>query len=224
MDRAEQAKNQIQARIYNDAIGAPAPKKWSEFALLFTEQGLATRILRKRLGLATPLNTEDRKILEQTIFGHFRLNPLIRTVLFVGCDTYTMHYQSRYFATRNYWTIEPDAARRKFGAKQHVVTTLEELAGHFPADFFDLIICNGVFGWGLNSLDQCERAFAQCYLCLAPNGYLLFGWDDIPQRTPVPLAKITSLARFRKFPFPAFDSWRYLTDTPYRHTFDFYQK
>ena len=31
-------------------------------------------------------------------------------------------------------------------------------------------------------------------------------------------------ALFRKYTFPPLGTWRYLTDTPYRHTFDFYRK
>jgi hypothetical protein len=81
-----------------------------------------------------------------------------------------------------------------------------------------------VYGWGLDTAAQCEAAFAQCYSCLAPDGHLIFGWDDIPQRNPIALMQISSLLRFRKFDFPAFGTWRYRTDTPYRHTFDVYTK
>lgn len=224
MNRREQARHQIEARIYQDMIGAAPASKWKEISLLFREQGFASRVLRKRLGLATPLNTEDRRVLEQVIFKYYLSNPDIKTVLFVGCDTYTAHYQRTYFSELNYWTIEPVAVSRKFGARQHVVAPLEDLDKHLPAEFFNLIVCNGVYGWGLNSPAQCESAFAQCYSRLATNGHLLIGWDDVPQRTPVPLAQIASLSRFRKHPIPAFGSWRYLTDTPYRHTYDFYQK
>jgi len=40
----------------------------------------------------------------------------------------------------------------------------------------------------------------------------------------VPLAEIESLGDFQKFRFPPLGSWRYLTDTPYRHTYDFNRK
>jgi len=35
---------------------------------------------------------------------------------------------------------------------------------------------------------------------------------------------VSSRALFRKYTFPPLGTWRYLTDTPYRHTFDFYRK
>jgi hypothetical protein len=46
----------------------------------------------------------------------------------------------------------------------------------------------------------------------------------VPRRCPFPLESIASLARFRRHEFPLFGNWRYLTDTVYRHTFDFYVK
>jgi len=149
-----------------------------------------------------------------------------KTVLFVGCGSYTAHYQRRYFAAHNYWTIDSDPTRRKFGAKQHVIARLEELGQYFPSGFFDLIICNGVYGWGLklNSAEDCDTATSQCHSCLADAGHLLLGWNDVPGRDPAPLTEVRSLSRFSEYSFRAFGTSRYLTDTPYRHTYCFYQK
>jgi SAM-dependent methyltransferase len=224
MSRLEKARRHIEARIYADAVGAPSGSKWQLLKALFTEKGFATRVLRKRLHLPIALNTEDRRILEQVIFPTYLANPDIKTVLFVGCDSYTTRYERSYFSSVNFWTIEPDASRSGFGARQHVVSPLENLGQHFNLNYFDLIICNGVYGWGLDKAEQCEAAFSQCYQCLAANGYLLLGWDDLPRRDPAPLAAIHSLDNFRKYPFPPLGTWRYRTDTPYRHTYDFYQK
>ncbi len=224
MSRLEQARHQIEARVYADAIGAPPASKWTQLGLLFTEKGFAARVLRKRLGLPISLNTEDRRVLEQVILPCYRADSSIKKVLFVGCDSYTAHYQRLYFPTADYWTIDPVPSQRKFGAAQHIVAPLEELSGHFSAGSFDLIVCNGVFGWGLDTARQCEAAFAQCYSSLADKGRMLLGWDDIPQRRPLSLDDLASLSRFRKYVFPAFGSWRYRTDTPYGHTYDFYLK
>ncbi|MGC1523540.1 MAG: hypothetical protein WA803_18495 [Steroidobacteraceae bacterium] len=174
--------------------------------------------------MAAPMLTEDRRILEQVIFAHFRADPSIETVLFVGCDSYTAHYQHRYFAKHDYWTIDPQTTQRRFGARQHVVGRVEELGRYFPSGYFDLIILNGVYGWGLNSAADCDAAISQCHLCLTGAGELLIGWNDMPGRDPAPLSEVRSLSRFAKRSFPAFGSWRCLTNTPNRHTFCFYQK
>jgi hypothetical protein len=224
MTRTEKARRDIEKRIYRDAIGLPPESKLKSLLLMFTEAGFAERVIRKRLKLATPLNTTDRMVLERVIFPHFTSNPAIRSVLFVGCDTYTAHYQREFFHKTNYTTIEPDRQRARFGARNHVVAPLEELGRHFGPGAFDLIICNGVLGWGLDTLPQCETAFSQCEGCLADGGWLVLGWDDVPPRNPVPPEQITALTRFGKYVFPAFGTWRYLTDTPFRHTYDFYTK
>jgi SAM-dependent methyltransferase len=224
MNRIEKARRKVDDRVYRGIIGARPDTRWTSLLALMTESGFASRIIRKKLNLPAPLNSTDRWVLEQRIFPHYRSNPAVRSVLFVGCDNYTAHYQRSFFADVDYTTIEPDPARSRFGARRHLVAPLEKLADHIPPDSLDLIVCNGVFGWGLNSLEQCEQAFAQCHTCLRGDGQMILGWDDLPQRAPLALEQISSLQRFRKYVFPEFGTWRYVTNTPYRHTFDFYQK
>jgi hypothetical protein len=187
-------------------------------------RGRAQSAIRRRLGLAVPISTEDRTVLEQVIFAHYRSDPGIKNVLFVGCDFYTAHYRRQYFPEHHYWTMDPDAQRRKFGSRNHIVGRLEDLGRHVPRGYFHLILCNGVYGWGLNSLEECESAMAQCYSCLADSGHLLIGWNDMPSSDPAPLSEVRNLDLFSKYTFPAFGDWRYLTPTLNRHTFHFYRK
>lgn len=224
MTRLEKARRRIEERIYTDAIGKSTGPAWKMFWPLLTEKGFAARVIRKRLGLLTPLNTTDRIILEESILPFYASQPNIRTVLFVGCSSYTVQYQRQFFAHTTFWTIEPDPTRARYGSNQHVIAPLEELERHFPADTFDLIICNGVYGWGLDRPEQLEAAFAQCHACLHAGGHFLLGWDDIPERAPVDLESVSSLQRFNRHTFPPLGTWRFVTDTVYRHTFDFYRK
>lgn len=205
--------------------------KYAKIIGVFAERRFVKRVvparvyglLRNRLNVTAPLPTEDRRVLEQIIFGHYRNDPCIRTVLFVGCDSYTAHYERRYFAAHDYWTIDPDTTRRRFAAKHHVIARLQELGKYFPAGFFNLIVCNGVFGWGLNTIEECDAAMLQCHACLAADGYMLLGWNDVPGRDPAP-GEVRSLSHFSEYPFPAFGTSRFLTDTTYRHTYYFYKK
>jgi hypothetical protein len=218
--------------LANLAGAIPSTGRWKKIIRLFTERGFASHVvrgrvygvMRNRLGMAAPMLTEDRRVLEEIIFDRFCSDPHIRTVLFVGCDSYTAHYQRQYFAKHDYWTIDPDVARRRFGATKHVIARLEELDRHFPSGFFDLIICNGVYGWGLNSAEDCDSAMSQCFSCLTDAGHLLIGWNDVPGRDPAPLSDVHSLSRFYKCSFPAFGSWQYRTDTLNQHTYYFYEK
>jgi hypothetical protein len=158
------------------------------------------------------------------IFPAYARDPVIRTVLFVGCEFYTEHYARRHFANQSYWTLEPDPTRRKFGAPQHVIARLEHLGQHFPPGFFDLIVCNGVYGWGLDRAEDCEQALAQCHASLSVSGHLLFGWNDLPRRDPAPLDKVRNFALFSRYSFPPLAMSQYLTNTRYRHTYWFFRK
>jgi SAM-dependent methyltransferase len=124
----------------------------------------------------------------------------------------------------DYWTIEPDEGARRFGGRQHVVAPLERLGEFFPEGYFDLIICNRVSGYGLDSLEQCESAFAQCHTRLREQGHFVLGWNDVRARSPVPLENVSSLKRFRRLVFPPLGTSRYLTDTADNHVYDFYCK
>lgn len=189
------------------------------------DPGFRGRAVRFLLGRPTPLESPDRTVLETIVFPYFQYLAEVQSVLFVGCDWYTRHYESAYFPGKDYWTIDPAQGARKFAGKQHVVAPLEELDRHFPAERFDLIVCNGVFGYGLNGLEQCQAAFRNCDGRLREGGYLVIGWDDVPERRPAPLDEvIEDLGAFARFEFPPLATWRYLTDTPYRHTYDFYRR
>jgi hypothetical protein len=191
---------------------------------LLSDPRLGVRALRSILGQATPMQTEDRRVLEQIIFGHYARRADIGSILFVGCQWYTAHYQRQFFPDRDYWTIDPDPKARRYGGRRHRVIPLERLNECFPESRFDLIICNGVYGFGLDDRDQCERAFARAYSALRKDGQMVLGWTNVPARTPVILDGIESLARFNRFVFPELGTWRYVTDTPYAHTYDFYLK
>lgn len=223
--RRERARRAFEGRLYRQMMGMPAEPRRKLLIALFTEHGYLPRFICRRLRLPTSIDTLDRRVLERIILPGYLADPFIRRVLFVGCDNYTTHYGQRFFASRDYWTIEPNPKMRRYGAKQHVIAPLEQLTDHFSPGFFDLIICNGVYGWGLDGAEQCKIALASCRTCLAPGGHHLIGWDDIPPHRPaVLLSEAASLAGFDKFQFSPLGSCRYLTDTPYRHIYEFYQR
>lgn len=196
----------------------------SPLVRLFTDFRFTRRVVRYALGLPVPLETEDRRVLEQVVFKHFLRLDNTHRILFVGCDWYTKHYDRAFFRDRDYWTIDVAEKARRFGAPQHRTIGLEQLDQHFAERYFDVIFCNGVYGFGLDAADDIERAVEMCWSRLRYGGYFVFGWDDIPARTPVPLEGIAALRRFQRLEVAQLNSWRYLTDTPYRHTYDFYTK
>ena len=181
-------------------------------------------IKRSIFGMESYLNTEDRRVLEQIIFLYFLQRNNYKEILFVGCHWYTKGYNKRFEEKKNYWTIEPNPLRQRYGAKQHIGDTLQNLSNHFSQGVLDLILCNGVFGWGLDAKADVEQAFQASYHCLRKGGVLVLGWDDIDERRPFHPDECQSLRQLQPFVFPPLATAKYVTDTPYRHTYNFYVK
>jgi SAM-dependent methyltransferase len=183
------------------------------------------RDIKRMFGVESYLKNEDRRVLEQIIFPYFLHEDSYEEILFVGCHWYTKGYNERFETKKkSYWTIEIDPSREKYGAKQHIVDGLQNLSKHFKPGALDLILCNGVFGWGLDKKTDVEQAFRACCDCLREGGVLVVGWDDIEERRPFPLGECQSLRALKPFFFPPLGTAEYLTDTPYRHTYTFYVK
>ena len=216
------ARNREDTDVYRGVTQSAAPR--STVVRLFTEWTFLVRAVRYVMHLPTPMRTEDRRILEHVIFGHCAKRPDVRSVLFVGCQWYTRHYERTFFAGHDFWTIDPDENARKHGARQHIIAPLERLDAFFPERYFDLIVCNGVFGYGLDTREQCEAAFDHCYTRLAGGGHFVLGWDDVAARRPLALESLESLKRFERVKFAPLGTERYLTDTSYRHVYDFYAR
>ncbi len=119
----------------------------------------------------------------RTIFPYYRSDTGFKKVLFVGCAIFTSHYQRQFFADQEFWTLEPEFYQARFGSTNHLIAPIEDASKHFSPGYFDVIYCNGIYGWGVDTLAQGEAAFAQCHSCLRSGGHLVFGWNDVPQRT-----------------------------------------
>jgi SAM-dependent methyltransferase len=183
------------------------------------------RLTAAILGFKPRHRAKDRRILDERILPRLAQNPRFARVLFVGCDWYTEHVEGLFSAAgREYATIEIDPNRAVHGARRHVVGALADLARHFPEGSLDLIVCNGVIGWGLNDPAQIERSMAACVAALSPGGVLLLGWDDVPEKLPVPIEGIQTLRALRRVAPEGFETAVIETGTYTRHTFGFWQK
>ncbi len=171
----------------------------------------------------------DRRILEKTIFSYLLEDKERHKILFVGCKWYTRRY-NRIFAEKDYCTIDKDPKQKRYGTRHHIVDSLENLAVHFGPRELDVIICNGVVGWGLNQKHAVETAFAASFDCLRIGGMLIIGWNNTAKRSgrssgghgTTILDACDALKRFERFSFPGLGSWRHETGSLNRHVFDFY--
>jgi SAM-dependent methyltransferase len=192
-------------------------------AALIRLRWLCVRSVRAVFGLPTSLGTPDRLLLEQEILPWFAGRPEVRRVLFIGCDWYTRHYGA-FFEGREYWTLDKNAARRRHGSALHVVADVANLDAHFEAASFDLVVLNGVLGWGLDEPADAEAALAACAARLAPGGVFLIGWNDVPALRVHDPAGSAALRGLVPWPFPLFGGARRVVPGPIRHTYSFYAR
>jgi hypothetical protein len=169
------------------------------------------------------ISTHDRLILEETILPHLAAENSLKKILFVGCSAYTQWYRE-FFSNKEYWTIDPIDAKKQYGADRHVVDSIINMRKHVEKDYFDIIIMNGVIGFGLNQVSEIERAVEACYEVLARQGILLVGWNDTRQRVPVDLRSILALGKFREYYFEPLQACHFRADGASRHTYSFYRK
>ena len=61
------------------------------------------------------------------------------------------------------------------------------MSGFYGDESFDVVVANGVIGWGLNEQAGFEQMMAQCHRVLKPGGLLILGYNDTPERAPYPV-------------------------------------
>lgn len=142
--------------------------------LFLGEAGVA-RMRAKRAGRILQLS--DRKMLAETWLPAFAAEG--GTILWVGCRKYTAaDYAVLEQGGGTVWTtdIDPDAAR--WGRQpRHRTGDICEADTLFADVTFDAVICNGVLGYGVDSVEQQQRALTAMARILRPGGRLLLGWN-----------------------------------------------
>jgi SAM-dependent methyltransferase len=108
-------------------------------------------------------------------------------MLWVGCQEYTADYPARLEAGGGEaWTLEFDPAAAIWGREGRHRTGDLKVANQLFADLtFDTILCNGVLGFGVNSVSDQQTALAAMSKILRPGGRLLLGWNTDKIADPV---------------------------------------
>jgi hypothetical protein len=119
----------------------------------------------------------DRRFLETVAFAWLRSSGM-RPVLFVGVSRVpdTRRYQEL-LGPEDYWSLDVDPSAAGWGGRRHVTADLRTWTGGAGGPRFRAVVLNGVVGWGLNSLDDCDAALRTCAGVLVPGGVLVLGWN-----------------------------------------------
>ncbi len=162
---------------------------------------------------------DDRKILESIIFPYIlaKYNPKI--ILDIGREDYQAFYND-FFTNRELHTIDINPAHQEFGNKDnHILDNAINLKKYYQNNYFDFILMNGVFGWGLDKEEDVQTSFNAIYNILKPNGIFILGYND----DVVPLEKIKGLNKLKKLYFKPFKNTHY-TCSQGKHFYRFYIK
>lgn len=163
----------------------------------------------------------DRTVLTQEIFpALMRATGPDAALLWVGVRSYTNAYYRRLErAGAKVSTLDPDAAR--FGrAGRHVVGSLLALNLYFTASSFDVVMCNGVFGFGVDAFaDQAQAMAAMAFAC-KPGGWLMLGWNS--DRVDDPAANGVGADWFE--PEAPRGLWRRKAIAGVTHVYDFFRR
>ena len=129
------------------------------------------------------LISEQRRYFDNILVPRYAVGG--KRILFIGIEWYNRWIFHKYKAAQ--WvSIDPFESNRKFGAKDHLV-------GKFPDDIniednvatFDVVFCNGVYGWGVNSETGLEYVMQNITSILKPNGICIFGYNTAERNNPV---------------------------------------
>ena len=73
-------------------------------------------------------------------------------------------------------------AKQRIAGPQHHTLSATQLTDVFDPGTFDLVLCNGVIGWGLNSPSDVEKGLDECADVMRPGAWLVVGWNDMEGR------------------------------------------
>lgn len=183
-------------------------------------QKLADKIIRRNVDYERE-EFDDRNVLERKIFPWILSEFEPKTVLDIGREDYQKFY-NEYFIDRELWSIDFDPKRKKWGAKNHIACDAADVGEKFEPEYFDVVMMNGVLGWGLNEPEKIEKAFAGIYKILKPGGFFLLGYNDWLDK-PFVIEEIENLKLLEPIKFAPLDTECFKCVNG-EHTYRFYKK
>jgi hypothetical protein len=188
------------------------PLAWAKSELLH---------LAWKRGYYTP---PDRKLFQMEILPLLASEPENKQILSVGVAWYTSGYES-IFAGKTFATMDRDPSRSSFGSALHITGDLRDLERLFDKPF-DVILMNGVIGYGLNDLESVDTALHACAARLRAGGTLVVGLNE-EKTTNVDPFTVPAHALFEPRALGRFEEGRIMVSVPFRertHTFLFWRR
>jgi protein-tyrosine-phosphatase len=108
-------------------------------------------------------------------------------ILWIGCRRYTMDYPAvlEQFGAEC-WSTDIDPVVVVWGrAGRHRTGDIREASGLFPDMRFQTILCNGMFGFGIDTPDAQRLCLAELAKIAVPDAALIVGWNTDKTLDPV---------------------------------------
>lgn len=137
--------------------------------------------LAASLGIDFRLRAPSRAFMEQEIFGYLnrRFDGVPAQCLFIGLDRHNWHYNR--LLSLDFHSIDLNPRNAVYGQSgKHVVGSATELSAYYAPASFDVVIANGLIGFGLNTEEAFNQLMQQCRRVLTDDGLLVLGYNDRP--------------------------------------------
>lgn len=144
--------------------------------------GFAQRFLRRHVRDPRIVKLPSRRYLHEILLPALAADGRGR-MLFVGVQSYNLPFY-RHCTARGMkvCSIDPDPAGLRYGAPDgHYVGIIQDIAALADGRTFDVIVFNGVLGFGVNSAADALAALAAMARVAEPGAILVIGWN--PGRT-----------------------------------------
>ena len=112
----------------------------------------------------------DRKFLKEELLPYFGRQVGLEHILFVGVRRYTKSY-SEIFSRKNFVTIDSDPKQASYGSGRHEVV---DVCSHVGGPY-DLVVLNGVIGFGLNHFSQVRSAIENLSRQMSQGAWFVLG-------------------------------------------------
>ncbi|WP_144635995.1 class I SAM-dependent methyltransferase [Bordetella genomosp. 13] len=185
--------------------------------------------LAERCNVEFRLHAPNRQFLENEIFGflgrHLAAGRTGGRCLFIGLDRYNWHYHRA--LGPGFHSIDIKSENAVYGQPgRHVVGCATQLSRHYAADSFDVIVANGLIGYGLNRESDFDRMMQACHRVLAPGGVLVLGYNDRPDRLPFRAERVAGYRLLEEFtpPIEGVHGAHHRIEDGSRHKFVFLRK
>jgi len=182
----------------------------------------------ERLNIEFRLRAPNRDFLEESVFGYLNelsaeSAPDIKT-LFVGLDKHNWHYPR--LLRCQFHSMDIEARMAVYGQRdRHWNGCATRMAEHYGPNAFDVVVANGLVGYGINSALDFRRLMTQCEQVLKPGGLLVLGYNDRPDRAPFPVLPVAR-EFFEPFvpPITGVEHYVHPVDDAFRHVYVFLRK